>query len=299
MAASLPGACPIMINNQAVRLVEEVILDQPAAPGLETGSHAKATNAILTSATLGNASREPVTPMKVAGASSTFTYDPDLEVLDGDKVPKVGMCFQSEEEAYTFYNLYAKGKGFSIRKCHKKVRADKTLSSKYFVCSKEGVKTNHPTHETVKEQATTRVKCSARVQFNISREGIWNIQKAELSHNHHLVTPDKSHMLRSQRKLLDADRHIIKQMHTSGIRPFEIYNFYEQWYGDAENVPFLDMDNNNYIKTEREKYLESKDAQTLLEYLKKKQAKDPSFFYAVQFVQAPREVGYCSSSRFF
>lgn len=61
-----------------------MILDQPAAP--ETGSHAKVTNAVLTSATVGNASREPVTPMKVAGASSTLPYDPELVGLEGDKV---------------------------------------------------------------------------------------------------------------------------------------------------------------------------------------------------------------------
>jgi zinc finger SWIM domain-containing protein 3 len=192
------------------------------------------------------------------------------------------MCFQSEEEAYQFYNSYAKSKGFSIRKCHNKKRADGTVSSKYLVCSKEGVKAKHPTHETVKEQAISRVNCSARVHFNISRDGIWNIQKVVLCHNHHLVTPDKVHMLRSQRKLVDADRHMIKQMKTSGIRPTEIYNFYEQWYGGAENVPFLEMDSNNFIRSEREKYLESKDAQTLLEYLKNKQAEDPLFFHDVQ-----------------
>ena len=47
-------------------------------------------------------------------------------------------------------------------------------------------------------------------------------------------------------------------------------------------MPFLEMDSNNYITRERSKYLETKDAQTLMEYLKNKQVEDPSFFYAVQ-----------------
>ena len=192
------------------------------------------------------------------------------------------MNFQSEEEAYKFYNSYARTKGFSIRKVHKKHRADGTVCSRYLVCSNEGVKATHATHVTKKERATTRTCCSARLQFNISREGIWTIQKVVLDHNHGLVTPDKTHMLRSQRQLLDADRHIINQMRTSGIRQSEIYNFCETWYGGAESVPFLEMDCNNYISSERKKYLESKDAQTLLEYLKSKQVEDPSFFYAVQ-----------------
>jgi hypothetical protein len=196
-------------------------------------------------------------------------------------MPVEGMCFQSEEEAYKFYNAYAKTKGFSIRWTHKKTRADGTISARYLVCSKDGVKDKHCTHETRKEQAVTRTSCKARVQFRITREGIWNIQKVILEHNHPMVTPDKSHMLRSQRQLIDADKHMINQMRTAGIRPSEIYNFYEEWCGGAENVPFLEMDSNNYIRTERMKYLETKDAQTLLEYLKNKQAEDPSFFYAV------------------
>jgi hypothetical protein len=38
------------------------------------------------------------------------------------------------------------------------------------------------------------------------------------------------------------------------------------------------MDCNNEIGRERKKYLESNDAQTLLEYLKNKQIEDPTFF---------------------
>ena len=113
------------------------------------------------------------------------------------------MCFQSEEEAYKFYNSYAESNGFSIRRCHRKYRANGTLSSRYFVCSKSGVKATHPTHVTKKEQATSRTACMARVQFSITREGIWNVQKVMLDHNHQLVSPDKRHMLRSQRQLLD------------------------------------------------------------------------------------------------
>ena len=192
------------------------------------------------------------------------------------------MCFQSEEEAYKFYNAYARMKGFSIRWTHKKPRADGSIAARYLVCSKEGVKGKHCTHETKKEQASTRTSCTARVQFRITREGIWNIQKVILEHNHPMVTPDKSHMLRSQRQLIDVDKHMINQMRTAGIRQSEIYNFYEEWCGGAENVPFLEMDSNNYIRSQRKKYLETKDAQTLLEYLKNKQAEDPSFFYAVQ-----------------
>ena len=86
------------------------------------------------------------------------------------------MTFKPEEKAYEFYNSYATTNGFNIRKRHKKHRSDGTLRSRYMECSNEYVK------------ATKRTCCPARVQFTISREGIWSIQKVRLDHNHGLVT---------------------------------------------------------------------------------------------------------------
>ncbi|EEE57002.1 hypothetical protein OsJ_06752 [Oryza sativa Japonica Group] len=63
-----------------------------------------------------------------------------------EQVPKVGMTFQSEDDAYNFYNSYARRVGFSVRKCHVNYRADGTLSSKYMVCSNEGEETTQPSN---------------------------------------------------------------------------------------------------------------------------------------------------------
>jgi zinc finger SWIM domain-containing protein 3 len=55
-----------------------------------------------------------------------------------------------------------------------------------------------------------------------------------------------------------------------------------QFYGGTENIPFSRTDYNNEIGRERNKYIESNDAHTLLEYLKNKQIEDPAFFYDIQ-----------------
>ena len=47
-------------------------------------------------------------------------------------------------------------------------------------------------------------------------------------------------------------------------------------------MSFSRIDCNNEIGRERKKYLESNDAQTLLEYLKCKQLENPTYFYAMQ-----------------
>lgn len=114
-------------------------------------------------------------------------------------VPQVGMSFKSENDAYDMYKSYARKIGFSIRKSTTRLRPVKTIYQKHIVCSNQGERGKHSSHVTSKENATTRTCCNARVQFNISREGIWTVQKVVLEHSHYLASPNKKHMLRSQR----------------------------------------------------------------------------------------------------
>lgn len=51
------------------------------------------------------------------------------------QIPKVGMTFESEDQAYEFYNYYAGKIGFSIRKSHSRLRRDGTIYQKHIVCS--------------------------------------------------------------------------------------------------------------------------------------------------------------------
>jgi hypothetical protein len=118
-------------------------------------------------------------------------------------VPEVGMSFESGENAYEMYNSYVGKVGFSIRKSDTKRRVDKTMSLKLIVCSKQGHGDTSSSH------GTTRTGCHARILFSISREGIWTVQQVEFEHNHYLASPSKTHMLRSQRHVMEADRKII------------------------------------------------------------------------------------------
>ena len=187
-------------------------------------------------------------------------------------VPEVGMSFESEKAAYNMYNTYAGKVGFSIRKSDIKKREDGTISDKHIVCSSQGYRKNKSS-----SKSTTRTGCNARVQFSVSREGVWTVQKVVLDHNHYLASPNKRQKLRSQRSVQEADRKLIGQKRDGGMKPSQVYEFMKEFYG-AEKVPFSKMDCNNEIVRKRKKYLESNDAQTLLEYLKGKQIKDPTFF---------------------
>ena len=134
-------------------------------------------------------------------------------------VPEVGMSFESEKAAYIMYNTYAGKIGFSIRKSDVKKREDGTISNKLIVCSRQGYR------KTKSSKSTTRTGCNAHVQFSVSREGIWTVQKVVLDHNHYLANPNKRQKIRSQRSVEEANRKLIGQMREGGIKPAQVFEF--------------------------------------------------------------------------
>jgi hypothetical protein len=166
--------------------------------------------------------------------------------------PKVGMTFDCEEKTYEMYNNYAGLVGFNTRKYRTKHRKDESLCQKYFVCSGKGRRKNEASQKDI-----TRTSCDARVQFSISKENVWTMQKVVLDHNHYLVSPNKTHKLRSQREIIEADRKSIRQTCLSGMKSSQVFNFTNEHYGGEDKVPFIKMDCYNEIDRERTQYLEA------------------------------------------
>ena len=97
-------------------------------------------------------------------------------------------------------------------------------------------------------------------------------------HNHYLATPSKSHKLRSQREVLEADTKLIGQIRQAGMKPDHVFDFIKEHYGGEDKVSFSKMDCLNEIGRERRQYLEASDAQILSECLRNNQLQDPTFF---------------------
>ena len=144
---------------------------------------------------------------------------------------------------------------------------------KYIVCSNQGYRDNE-----LSKKDITSTGCDARVQFSVSREGIWTVQKVILDHNHYLASPNKCQKLKSQRRITEADRKLIGHIREAGMKLGQVYEFMKKFYGGPDKVPFSRMDCNNEIGRERRQYLEANDAQTLSEYLRNKQLENPTFF---------------------
>jgi hypothetical protein len=78
-----------------------------------------------------------------------------------------------------------------------------------------------------------------------------------------------------------VDIQLIGQIREAGMKPAQVYEFMKWFYG-ADKVLFSRMDCNNEIGHERNRYLESNDVQTLLEYLKNKADRGSYIFYTIQ-----------------
>ncbi|KAG6528826.1 hypothetical protein ZIOFF_011011 [Zingiber officinale] len=162
--------------------------------------------------------------------------------INSQMEPEVGMVFHSEDQAYHFYNIYAQRKGFSVRKGHLGRRKDGTVRNRVFLCSNEGARQKHSTHITKKAREVVRTNCMARIEFKVSRDGIWVVSKIIYEHNHPLVRPHKTHLLRSHRRLLAAQHDETGEQLE---KPAQTLEFLIEDDHDAESIGFVLKDQSN------------------------------------------------------
>jgi hypothetical protein len=108
----------------------------------------------------------------------------------------------SEEEAYRLYCDYGHRMGFSVRKGKQYYfTGTKTIRTKDYYCSKEGLKDDEQLTEANFNKPDTRTNCKAMVRYRVDSEGHWRVIQIVPEHNHELVRPEEVHLLRSVRTL--------------------------------------------------------------------------------------------------
>ncbi|KAK4416789.1 protein FAR1-RELATED SEQUENCE 5 [Sesamum alatum] len=103
------------------------------------------------------------------------------------------------------------------------------------------------------------------------------------NHNgHDLVSPSKTHFLRSHRRITDVQALQADDISSSGIAPRAGYYLMSKQVGGRENIGFIFEDYKNYLRSKRTMEMKICDTGGVLEYLQQKQLVDPNFFYATQ-----------------
>lgn len=206
-------------------------------------------------------------------------YDPDPSLE-----PYQGLEFDSEEASRIFYNSYARRLGFSIRaSTYHRSRRDGSIICRQIVCSRQGFHHSRDRGSKNKQKrprVVERVGCKAMIVVKKQDSGTWIVSKLLKEHNHELVPPDKVHRLRSHRHVSGTARSLIDTLQAAGIGPSGVMSVLARESGGINNVGFTTVDCRNYI-TNRQRTLGT-GGQHVLDYLRRMQSENSSFFYAIQ-----------------
>ncbi|KAL1208835.1 Protein FAR1-RELATED SEQUENCE 3 [Cardamine amara subsp. amara] len=193
--------------------------------------------------------------------------------------PCVGMEFNSERDAKSFYEEYSRQLGFT---CKLLPRTDGSVSAREFVCSSKRSK-RRPVES-----------CDAMVRIEMKGQDKWVVTKYVKDHSHGLVSPNTLHCLRPRRHFANSEKSVPGSFQEGVNVPSGM--MYVSM--DGNRVPLesnnrggrsAPKDSNrgvgavNYgsMGTNTKRTI-GRDAHNLLEYFKRMQAENPGFFYAIQ-----------------
>jgi len=154
--------------------------------------------------------------MKIQEGCSEAANQPSIDEsgcfvprVDENRKPQLGIVFNTLEEAHSFYHEYAKLGGFDIRSSSTKFK-NGILTTKAYVCSKEGMSKSNSREVTRCGTMRTNWKALVRLKFDKER-GVWKMHKFVKIHKHNFTSPRRRHLLRGNRKLSNAKKIMMKQ----------------------------------------------------------------------------------------
>lgn len=230
--------------------------------------------------------------MEVASVNSQPVQDPDCieiatdgdgvlaeldvenRVLEGKKefvAPAIGMEFESYEDAYNYYNCYAKEVGFRVRvKNSWFKRNSKEKYGAVLCCSSQGFKRIKDVNRLRKE---TRTGCPAMLRMRLVDSKRWRVLEVTLEHNHSLGTK----IYKSMKKMGSGTKRKSQSSSDAEKRTIKLYRALVIDSGgngpSNSNATEVRNDNPNQLN------LKKGDTQAIYNYLCRMQLTNPNFFY--------------------
>ncbi|XP_022032748.1 protein FAR1-RELATED SEQUENCE 5-like [Helianthus annuus] len=194
-------------------------------------------------------------------ASDEGLYIPEVEA---SSTPVVGMQFSSVEQAYVFYQTYAK-----LAEGHKPLFIDDAHSK-----SRKPYKTRN--------RGTIRTGYKAQLMICSVDESSFTVKKFVDGHNHKFVCPQDIHMLPTYKKLSEVQEEMIWELGTLNLGPVKAFHIMRKRYGGFEKVGTTVDDCKNF-RTRSNSYIGEYDADMVINRLtdKKEYLVDFSFEYSV------------------
>nr|GEU30713.1 protein FAR1-related sequence 8-like isoform X1 [Tanacetum cinerariifolium] len=192
--------------------------------------------------------------------------------------PVAGMEFESYEDAYKYYNCYAKELGFAIRvKSSWTKRNSKEKRGAVLCCNCEGFKTIKEASSRRKE---TRTGCLAMIRLRLAEPDKWRVDEVNVEHNHSF-DPERAQTSKSHKK---PDLVLKRKFDPSldvEVRTIKLYRPPAAdtiCYGSSNN-----QDIDNCVRKSKRLNLNEGDAQVINDYFCRVQLINPNFFYIMDF----------------
>ncbi|OMO67527.1 hypothetical protein CCACVL1_20462 [Corchorus capsularis] len=138
---------------------------------------------------------------------------------DGICEPYVGLEFNSDTAAKSYYDEYAKCMGFSAKVGQTRSK-DGTIIAREFVCGKEGFK-RRPADS-----------CDALLMIELKGDK-WVVTKFVKEHSHSILSPSKVHYLRPRRHFAGAAKTVADSCQGVGVVPSGVIQYeraMEDWF---------------------------------------------------------------------
>jgi hypothetical protein len=204
------------------------------------------------------------------------SYVGDLEANNVQQ-PSLGMEFESQEDAYSFYVQYAKSVGFGVSiKSSRRSKISREFIDVKYACTRYGKKRESTAQN---PRPCLKVECEAGLHIKRRCDGKWVVHGFIKDHNHELF-PTYAHYFPCHRTINKAQQNCIETLQHVGVRTSKIYATMAKQHGGYEKVGCLEKDVRNYLDKDRRLNLESGDANAMLEYFMRMQEENSRFFYA-------------------
>ncbi|KAL0341074.1 UNVERIFIED_CONTAM: protein FAR-RED IMPAIRED RESPONSE 1 [Sesamum radiatum] len=203
------------------------------------------------------------------------------------EVLKLGTEFESDEQAYRFYNKYAELVGFSVRKDWvNRSKVHGRVMSRKFTCSRQGHRKKDKRDVNVKKhRKETRTGCLAHMVVTRQPNGKYLVTQFEAEHNHEDVNLTKA------QKLLESPLfgkgNSAEFSETDSMKNKEIHsNLSFQLLGirfcPPDNFDDLQVSDEVFLSSGRTRDMKEGDAARLMYYFQRQHFENPAFFYSVQ-----------------
>lgn len=187
--------------------------------------------------------------------------------------------FETEEEAYEFYNMYAGKVGFTVRKAKTTVGPDNVVTKRMFVCSRQGFPENRKGSRRVL-RPDTRIGCPACMIIKVTPNGKYQVSVFVTRHNHQLASPASAELVISEN--VETNGLDVEPDQGDGSMITQTCTDNSILEKDRREATLFSEGDKRYPQFKRMKAVQIGDVGATLEYLQKMQEENPSFFYAIQ-----------------